>query len=91
MVILVWALLRRVGKKRAGRKRSGPGGGLVTGARMDKRREDNEAAHGVVTRGRGRAGQRRCRRRLSCFCDIERLLKFGCRIREHDNNDYLSW
>ena len=35
-------------------KKPGPGGGLGTGARMDKRREDSEAAYGVATRGLGK-------------------------------------
>jgi hypothetical protein len=51
----VWAGRWTEGKKRVRlKKRPGPGGGLGTGARMDKRREDSEAVHGVVTRGQGR-------------------------------------
>jgi hypothetical protein len=37
-------------------KKPGPGGGLGTGARMDKRREDSEAVHGVSPEDEGGAG-----------------------------------
>jgi hypothetical protein len=53
-----------------GATKRGPGGGLGTGAHMKKRREDSEAdteCHPGIER---RAGQGRCIRRLSCFCDI---------------------